>query len=313
MGHSIRLAILALTVAAFIPVSVGLASGFQEDFENDTPGGFPTPPWVPVKTRLIGSDAGVPSTVVIDTIDPFGNPTQAAQIVNAKGTTSAGALVEIETAAQMSFVTNFRIDQYGDAPGIHWCGVGFFQDGPQADLNGNPQAVVYSYFPDNHFRLFIHNNAQPPGTADVPLNGPTIVLGKWYRIEFSVNTTTGIYDIKIYNADTGTLFTQRTVNISSIWQPANGQYDAFVLLKGPDPLTGTRGTVASIDDFSTTSAITCPVSSGYVNAFLACQAGPNAGATPAECLTADLNHDGNVDLVDFGQLQTMFAPCNAGR
>ena len=313
MGYSKRMAILTLALAASIPAGTAFSIGFQDDFENGTIGGFPIPPWVPVSTRLIGSDAGVPSTVVVNTLDPLGNPTQAAQIVNAQGDTSAGTLIEIEPSAEMSFAANFRIDQYGDAPGIRWCGVGFFQDGAQDDLNQNPQAVVYTYSGANRFRLFVHNRAQPPGIADVGLGGPAIVLGAWYRIELTVNTMTGVFDISIYNAATSALLTHRTVDLSSAWQPTYGQYDAFVLLKGPDPAaTGTKGTVALIDDFSTSSPITCPVSSGYVDAFLSCLAGPSAGATPAECLTADLNHDGNVDLLDFGQLQTVFAPCGAG-
>lgn len=231
-------------------MSVGLSEGqaiiLEDDFEGYTPDALPGGPWVDVTTRIDNPTVPSPSATVINTTDPFGNPTQALQTVDAIGT-SSGILSEFTPVRSSMLSADLRIDQFTDVRrGATWsAAVGFLQDSLVDDLNSGPQAVIYASIGAPTFRVFVLNDGN---AFDFEIPGSTVELGTWVSVELSLDSLAGTLDASVTDPLSGQVLGQVSRTFGS-WSIADAQFDAVSFFDGEyNASGGSQGGLATLDN-----------------------------------------------------------------
>jgi hypothetical protein len=232
-----------------------MAQPIADDFENYDIGGLPGSPWQDIATRIDNPTVPSPSAFVLDTSGPGGAPTRAIQIVDAIGT-SSGVLAEVRPADRHVFRMDVRIDQFSDAQGTWPGGIGLLQDEGAADFNGDPQAVLYAW-QDRRWHLFVKNGPAGSQTGmDILISGvPRINPGTWYTLQLEVDSQTGTFDASVFNASTGALLGEDTLNFPN-WDPEYGMFDALAAFDGEGGATG--GTIGGVSTYDNLNYIPAP-------------------------------------------------------
>lgn len=239
-----------LAAALLLAPTATLAEPINDDFESYAPGTFPGAPWQDVSTRIDNPTVPAPTAFVLETTGADGLPTQAVQIVDNIGT-SSGVMTEIQPADRHTLRMDVRIDQFSDVRGSWPGGIGFLQDEGASDFNADPQAVLYAW-QDGRWHLFVKNSPDglPIRNTDRILAGiPRINPGTWYTLQLEIDTTTGVFDASVYNATTGELLGEDSLNFTD-WDPQFGRFDAIAAFDGEGGTAGTVGGVSTYDNFS---------------------------------------------------------------
>jgi hypothetical protein len=219
-----------------------------DDFEGYAVGGLPGGIWQDAVNFIDEPTHPGDSISVIQTVDAFGNNTNAVQIADHVGTSGGMNARVIHTDIQR-FEIDVRLDQRGDGSTPNWMSaVGFFQDTDQTDFNWSPQAVVYASG-NGRFRLFIQNNdGRGSGSRDFGMGVGQWEMDTWYRVSLEVDSINGVFDASVIDIATGEELasTHRTY---TGWNSEFGQYDLVSVNDGEYGTNpGTAGNMSSYDN-----------------------------------------------------------------
>lgn len=295
-----------LVLGACLAPAAHATDSLVTDFETDAPGALPGTPWRDV-VELVGKpNVPSPTAVVIDTLDPWGEPTRAVQTVESVGT-SQGIWFPADLGPNPDLRVRVRIDQFGSADQVTWpMAVGFTANVSEGDLNNEPQAVVYAYN-DARWYIFIL-----PGGGLPAVNGmfqaPPIELGQWYRIRLQADLATGAFTVRIRNAQNNAFLGGGTVTVPG-WDPQLSPYDGVAFFDGDYESTG-PGSMATIDDIIFNPPPPCPLDlngSGAVDFADVLQIIADWGPCPG--CPSDLDGDGETGMSDLLAVLSDWGPC----
>jgi hypothetical protein len=258
-------AVLALAITSFAGGAAAGSVGSSENFEGDPVGSFPTS-WSDVGAVDPDSTVPIPSSVVVSTVDAFGNPTKAVvtlpKVVGTLPTTAPtqGIYRSIAIASFYSTLADVRIDRFGDASdfdcgcippelraGTDWpMQVGFAKLIGTSDLAIVPSVALLASSRTHNWRLFVYTeNVQ----ADYDLGLP-ITLGRWYGTQIDLDPSTGAVHSRITDAASGLTLVDSITLLPSSWDPAvDGRLDLAAYFGGDGTALTTSG-LATIDNIS---------------------------------------------------------------
>jgi hypothetical protein len=225
-------------VMSLVVVAVGLCPSARsesiiENFEGQTVGAFPGG-WLDVGlVDPTPPNPPIPSAVVVNTTDAFGNPTRALATVAAIAP-SQGIYQPITPQSIYRVSADVRIDRFsnnslGDV--LDGVQVGFALAGPSpgVDFAFIPSVGIYSASLSQAWRLYVvtENVVQPefdlgPGSA--------VTLGTWYGIDLEIFADTGTIHSRIRELATGTVLVDRFDTFAG-WVPSqDGVFDVLEFL-----------------------------------------------------------------------------------
>ncbi|MCH9683982.1 MAG: hypothetical protein K0V04_21290 [Deltaproteobacteria bacterium] len=222
--------------------------GIDESFEDVLVGEQPGMPWRDVVDRIDAPTIPSPTAMVIDTVDSDGAPTQALHLHDAIGT-SQGLIAGIEPSARHRLEVNVRVEQWSDATGgTTWpIAVGFSHDGPAADINDDPHAVV-RVEADGSWHLIVDNGEGGAEGFDEALPFPAAEIDRWYRVTIEVDADQGTFHARLTDPGTSRVVGDHVLLLPP-WFELMADYDAITLHDGEYGTTaGTQGGLASVDD-----------------------------------------------------------------
>ncbi len=216
----------AVSLAAVSGAGTALASPFADDFESSAVGAFPSANWLDLHEFTVPGD-GMPSGQVISTTGRDGSQTNAFQI-DQRRTTSQGLLRTIDRGPTHSLSADLRIDAHPTpVRGGNWTGgMGFFnQTDPDADINQQAQAVIYS---QNNQWFFYGSNT--PSDFQITALGAQANAGEWYSISMVVDAILGSFDISILD-ESGASVVDQTV-VFNRFNPDAGAFNCIAFFDG---------------------------------------------------------------------------------
>ena len=263
------LIVMLVMVAHSLPVHAG---SITDNFQSYPVGSFPAPQWSDVGAVLPEPPvAPLPSAMVITTIDAFGNTTQALSTVGALAA-SKGIFAPIPVSLTYSLAADVRVDRYSDhsdSTTSDWAMQLTFAQVGIRNFATTPQAGIYASSLTQGWRLFLISSNGGAPSADTDLGGAASV-GTWYRLELTLDVTTGAFHSRVSDIAQGQLLVDRTDVIPN-WQPQDGQFDSFAFFGGelsPDDTVGNVGIVDNVNVVA--AAVPAPRTVVLVAAGLAC-------------------------------------------
>jgi len=257
---------------------IGSVSGqvIDEDFEDETLGQFPACPWQDAVTlQQLFNPAPDPSVTVELTTDASGDPTQALSLVDAIAD-DQGIFQPIHISAEYFVSADVRVDRFSDnslGPASDWVmeiGVGHIVEG--TSLCCVPQIGPYISSMTQGWRLFVAGAA---GTNDdIDLEAP-VLLDTWYHVEVSLTSATGQMHTVIKKIADDEVVVDRVDAVDG-WTVEDARFDSAVFFDGEGSPDVTISNLAVIDN-------------------IVVQVVPFSNA--------DVDRDGDVDLVDYSILQ----------
>ncbi len=253
----IGLAILAGTGANAATVS--------DDFESSPVGFFPSAKW----QDAAGPDFSppnsaypqppLPSALVVNTTDAFGNPTRAVQIVEGLGS-SKGLYAVDGIPVLKTLQADVRVLQYSngdpntvrpylDSP----VSLGFFK----ADPADSPFVNLYLDSGSHTWHLgYTGNNAIGPDVDDYSLGGPQALINVWYTASLSWDTVGHSFTAQVFDTATGLTLVSATINLGA--QALPDDFNATMLWAGeasatlpPTPGGATLANISQFDNINT--------------------------------------------------------------
>ena len=239
-----------------LSLCAGVAIGdIADNFEGYSVGEFPGGVWQDT-TAFIDEPTHLGSSLsVIQTVDAFGNATQAVQIADHLGT-SGGLISRVDAASTQRFEIDLRLDQRGNGSQPNWMSaVGFVQDTDQADFNWSPQAFVYTAG-NGRFRLFVQNiDGQGSFSRDWGMGNGQWEMDTWYRVSLEVDTVNGIFDASVTDIASGeTISSTHRTYVG--WDAEFGQYDLVSAMDGE--YGSNAGTIANIATYDNANYVPAP-------------------------------------------------------
>jgi hypothetical protein len=242
------LIVMLLMVAHSLPVDAAIIT---DDFQSYPVGTFPAPQWSDVGAVLPEPPiAPIPSATVITTTDAFGNITQALSTIGALAA-SKGIFAPIPVSLTYSLAADVRVDRYSDhsdSTTSDWAMQLTFAQVGIRNFATTPQAGIYASSLTQGWRLFLISSNGGAASADIDLGGPASV-GTWYRLELTLDVTTGAFHSRVSDIAQAQLLVDRTDVIPN-WQPQDGQFDSFAFFGGelsPDDTVGNLGIVDNVN------------------------------------------------------------------
>ncbi|MCA9303880.1 MAG: hypothetical protein KC996_07150 [Phycisphaerales bacterium] len=218
-----------------IVASASHAGIIHDDFEQYQSGQLPSGQWHDVFDRVVNHPPSQPSINVISTVDAHGNATQAVQTVREGGTNGFYASIEDSNIHNLSM--DVRVDAMPSANTGWPVGVGYLGYS-EGDVNANPQAILYAWT-GRVWNFFIAMGEGRPA-VDLRLSGPRFQIGTWYTLSVEVNTETGEFQARVYDAATGEL-TNSTNHIYNNWDPEVDRFNTITMFDGDNPGAAAHG------------------------------------------------------------------------
>jgi hypothetical protein len=220
--------------------------GLLDDFEDYPAAVFPAAVW---------SDAAAVSPV------PLSTPSPSVEVVSTagpSGSTQALSLVDYSAACQGIYRyvgvqstyhvrANIRVDQFASASytGSHWAmqvGVGKLTS---MNLAWSPNAAIYADAFTQGWRVYVYGTGSPAVYVDIDLGVPAVV-GTWYTVEMTLETTNGTVRSRIWDASTGALLVDQFDAIPG-WTASQGLFDVIDFFDG-ETTSGAQNNLAVIDE-----------------------------------------------------------------
>jgi len=296
----------ACVIGSAIVASTLHAQSITDDFEAHPVGSFPVENWHDIADRTVGSPAQSPSMAVIETTDAHGNPTIAVQTNQEPGTN--GLYQEVSSDASFHHLSmNVRVDSMHSANAGWPAGMGYSRYSGEGDVNANPHAVIYVWT-GRVWNLFIAPGDGRPA-VDLRVNGPQLVVGRWYTLTLDVDVQTGLFEAKVLDAITGDLLNSVSHTYAQ-WNPAVDSFNSITVFDGGDVNSTLQGQ-STIDnvEYAPFDPGDCPadfVEDGVMNFF---DVSIFLAAFSAQDPAADFTNDGTWNFFDVSAFLTAF---NAG-
>jgi len=238
-----------ITAIVALALSAGVAFGdIADDFEGYAVGGLPGGAWQDAVNFIDEPTHPGDSISVIQTVNAFGNQTNAVQIADQIGT-SGGMMSQVDHTDTQRFEIDVRLDQRGNGSSPNWMSAsGFFQNTDQTDFNWSPQAVVYAAS-NGRFRLFVQNNdGRGSGSRDFAMGNGQWAMDTWYRVSLEVDSVNGIFDASVTDIASGDVLSTTHRSYAG-WNAEFGQYDLVSVNDGEyGSNPGTIGNMSSYDN-----------------------------------------------------------------
>lgn len=223
------------SVALLALASVSARADIVETFEAFSPGSFPGGIWRDIGT-VASPTPDLPTGQVIDTIGPSGATTRAFQVFQRRSA-SQGIIADIDLASHHRVSADLRVDIHPTPVRFaNWTSaMGFFQEStPAADINNQPQAVVYVY----DRKWYFYGATSPASSINLKLSDLAVLSGVWYNATLETDTVTGSCRV-VVSGFGGTVLLDRVVNIPG-FNPDFGRYNRVAVFDGeyaPSPAT----------------------------------------------------------------------------
>ena len=264
-----NLARKACVIGMAIVASTLHAQHILEDFESHQIGAFPGGEWHDITDRTVGSPTVSPTMSVIETVDAHGNPTLAVQTNQEPGTN--GLYQDVSTETTFHHLTmDVRVDSMHSVNAGWPVSMGYSRYLGQDDVNANPQGLIYVWT-GRVWNLFITPGGGRPA-VDLRINGPQLVVGRWYTLSLDVEVQTGHFEAKVFDAVTGELLNSLSYTYPQ-WNPEIDSYNSITVFDGGNVNSPVQGQ-STIDNVQ------------YEH------------SNSSQCL-ADLNMDGEYDFLDI--------------
>jgi hypothetical protein len=287
---------IACVIASAIVASTLHAQIISDDFETYEVGSFPGADWQDIVDRTVGSPAQADSMAIIETTDANGDPTRALQTNQEPGTN--GLYHDISTSALIQRLSmDVRVDSMHSANSGWPVGVGYSRYLGQDDVNANPHAVIYAWT-GRVWNLFITmGNNRPP--VDLRLAGPQFIVGEWYTLTLDVDVTTGAFEAKVFDAQTGDLLNSVSHTYAQ-WDPETDAFNSITQFDGGNVNSTLQGQ-STIDnvEYSSIPAEECSVDfvpDGVLNFF---DISIFLAAFSDQDPSADFTNDGSFNFFDL--------------
>jgi hypothetical protein len=272
---------IACVLGLAIVTSTLHAQTITDTFETHQVGSFPGGDWQDIEDRTVGSPAVSPTMLVIETTDAHGKPTHAVQTNQEPGTN--GFYLNVPTTVTKHHVTmDVRVDSMHSANAGWPVSVGYSRYLGQDDVNANPQGLIYVWT-GRVWNLFITPGGGRPA-VDLRLNGPQLVVGRWYTVSLEVDVETGQFIAQVFDGETGDLRNSLTYTYPQ-WNSAIDSYNSITVFDGGNTASPLQGQ-STIDNVVYTSI-------------------------PAEPCLADFIPDGSLNFLDVSSFLTAFSTQNA--
>jgi len=244
----LRLAAAAVALGAgLLAAPPGRAASFSDDFEAAAAGALP-PGWGDVRGVALPHEP-LPSAVVVDTQDAFGQATRALQTVDAAAT-SRGAFAPIAPAPGHQLSADLRVDAFGSSgPGAtatsDWpilFGVAELLFGSDLCCFPTPQVGLYVSTLTGGFRLYAIDGAGQATDVDL---GAGAALDTWYHVDLAIDAATGTVHSRISDVLGGTPLVDRQDTLPD-WAPADFDVLAFFSGQLSGGASAGRGTIDDV-------------------------------------------------------------------
>lgn len=185
-----------------------LAQPFTEDFESADVGSFPPSPWRDIASSVIPAPP-TPTGEVIETVGLAGTTTRAFQVYQLSSA-SQGIIADIGVSAKHRVEADLRVDHHPSPVNFgDWtAAMGFFNQRSPADINAEPQGVVYVY----NSRWYFYGALTPGNAVNIELASVPVVAGDWYHVALDADTTSGTFTVTVRD-DVGDQLLNRTVTL----------------------------------------------------------------------------------------------------
>ncbi len=295
-----------LALAAAAAAATSASAQLSDDFESYAPGAFPAPMWLdPGLLDPTLPNPPDPSSIIVETTDATGAPTQAVSIIEALAPTQ-GIYTALSIEPRVRITCDVRIDQWCDMPGTafedwaFWVHVGASIPGRDLCCT-NENMGVYASTIDQAWRMWWKDASG--SFTDIPLDAQ-IDLGVWYTIEAEYDIATGWAHIRILDTASGDVLVDH-VGTPASWAPTGAAFDTVAFIDGELGTENTVGHITLIDNIEIDAACyaDCDDSGGLdFFDFLCFQNQFAASAARADC-----DGSGDLDFFDFLCFQNAFA------
>ncbi|MDF1810193.1 MAG: GC-type dockerin domain-anchored protein [Phycisphaerales bacterium] len=293
----------ACVIGSAIVASTLHAQTISDDFESQPIGVFPGDEWNDIADRTVGSPAVASTMSVIETTDAKGISTRAVQTNQEPGTN--GLYQDIEPGSSFHHLSiDVRVDSMHSANAGWPVGVGYSRYSGEDDVNANPHAVIYVWT-GRVWNLFIAPGEGRPA-VDLRVNGPQFIVGQWYTLTLDIDVETGLFEAKIFDADSGDLLNSVSHTYAN-WDSATDAFTSITVFDGGDvnsPLQG-QATIDNVE-YSSTPADECAVDfvpDGTLNFF---DISIFLAAFTAQDSSADFTNDGSYNFFDITAFLSAF-------
>lgn len=240
--------ILVLAMLAVASPSIH-ATGVTDNFESYAIGSFPAPTWLDVGSFQPGSPApALPTASVVATTDAFGQPTRALATSD-QFARSGGIYQAVAVSSHYALAADIRIDRYADRAADSASDWAMQLSFARLDLNFavTAQAGVYASTLTQDWRLFLIDSTYTL-VLDVPL-GVAAPLGRWTRVGFELDATTGAYRVQLGDIASGTSLLDSSGSFAG-WLPGSGVFDAVSFFDGEQTPGQTLANLAMVDNIN---------------------------------------------------------------
>lgn len=294
---------IACVIGSAIVASTLHAQTITDDFEIYQPGSFPGGQWHDIFDRTVGSPAQASTMSIIETTDAQGNPTQAVQTNQEGGTNGLYQDISADSSIQQLSI-DVRVDSMHTANAGWPVGVGYSRYSGEGDVNANPHAVIYAWT-GRVWNLFIAPGEGRPA-VDLRINGPRFTVGDWYTLSLIVDVETGLFEAKVFDADSGALLNSVSHTFNQ-WDSATDGFNSITVFDGGDVNSILQGQ-STIDnlEYSSMSMNECPadiVEDGVLNFF---DVSIFLAAFTVQDPIADFTSDGIWNFFDVSAFLTAF-------
>ncbi len=279
------------------------AQDIVDDFESYQTGAFPGGEWHDITDRTVGSPTVSPTMTIIETLDAEGNPTRAVQTNQEPGTNGLYQHVSTETSFH-KLTMDVRVDSMHSVNAGWPVSMGYSRYLGQDDVNANPQGLIYVWT-GRVWNLFIAPGGGRPA-VDLRINGPQLVVGRWYTLSLEVDVHTGRFDARVMDAITGELLNNLSYTYPQ-WNPDIDSYNSITVFDGGNvnsPVQG-QSTIDNVqyeNSHSTQCIADLNMDGEYdfldISAFL-------LGLMNSDPI-ADLNGDGEFDFIDISSFLSAY-------
>ena len=214
-------------VAALAFTCANARADIMESFETFSPGSFPGGIWRDIGT-VASPTPDIPTGQVIDTIGPSGAATRAFQVFQRRSA-SQGIIADIDPASHHRVSADLRVDIHPTPVRFaNWTSaMGFFQETtPAADINNQPQTVVYVY----DRKWYFYGATSPAASINLKLSDLVVLAGVWYNATLEADTATGSCRV-VVSGFGGTVLLDRVVSIPG-FNPDFGRYNRVAVFDG---------------------------------------------------------------------------------
>ena len=213
---------------ALSAAAVGCSAGpaWSDSFESYAPGSFPGGRWRDFGTEAVPVPP-LPTGTVTQTTGMNGSSTRAFQVYQRSGR-SQGIIADIDHADTHRFEADLRVDLHPTPSRFDdWtAALGYFKESdPAADINFEPQGIVYVY----NQRWWFYGATGFGNPTNIQLGSAVVTAGTWYHVSLGVDTRTGVFNVQI--SDAAQTLINRQVGISG-YIASTGRYNRVGIYDG---------------------------------------------------------------------------------